>query len=361
LVQEARDFKRAVAGDVALLLHTSGTTSRPKQVPLLHRNLMASARAIVDCYRLTPADISYCAMPMFHVHGLVASVLSALLSGGAVVVPHRLSHRQFAKHLARHGVTWFSAGPTTHRMLMGRMDGAAARLRESRLRFIRSCSSALSPSLMAQAEAHFGVPMLEAYGMTEASHQIASNPLPPGKRLPGSVGLATGTELTVVDEIGTLLPRGSQGEVVVRGPGVTPGYLNNPEANAASFVKGGLRTGDLGAIDGDGYLRLVGRIKEMIIRGGENISPYEIEAVLLAHPAVTDVVCFGISDDKYGEVVGVAVVLREPASESELAKHCRSSLAAFKVPRVIRIVKEIPRTATGKLQRRRIATLLGET
>jgi acyl-CoA synthetase (AMP-forming)/AMP-acid ligase II len=210
---------------------------------------------------------------------------------------------------------------------------------------------------MERAEAVYGAPMLEAYGMTEASHQMASNPLPPARRRPGSVGIPTGTEIAVVDRHLSFLPEGTQGEVVVRGPSITPGYLNNPAANAEAFFDGWFRTGDIGVIE-DGYLRLEGRLKEMILRGGENISPSEIEQVLLTHPAVTDAVCFGVPDEKYGETVAAAVTLSAEAEERALIEHCRQHLAGFKVPEVIHVMTEIPRTATGKLQRRRVAELI---
>jgi acyl-CoA synthetase (AMP-forming)/AMP-acid ligase II len=348
-------FDGARADDVALLLHTSGTTSRPKQVPLRQRNLTASARTIADFYDLGPDDVSYAAMPLFHVHGLVASTFGALAGGGAAVVPRRFVPRQFWPQLRRHGVTWFSAGPTLQQMILERIDEEGA---PGTLRFARSCSSALSPALMARLEETLGVPVVEAYGMTEASHQMASNPLPPAARKPGSVGVASGVEIRIVDGAGESVDQGSSGEVVIRGPGVTDGYLNNPEANANSFFGEWFRTGDRGSLDADGYLRLEGRLKEMILRGGENISPYEIEEVLLGHPAVADAICFGIDDEKYGERVGAAVALRSAAEQRELIEHCRERLAAFKVPEVVYVLDEIPRTATGKVQRKRVGASL---
>jgi acyl-CoA synthetase (AMP-forming)/AMP-acid ligase II len=338
--------------DVAILLHTSGTTSRPKQVPLLQRNLVASARSIAAHYRLGPSDVSYVAMPLFHIHGLVASTFATLLAGGTVVCPRRLAPRRFRAHLAEHRVTWFSAGPTIHQMLLERAEPT-----ETQLRFIRSCSSALSPELMRRCEEAYGVPMLEAYGMTEASHEMAANPLPPGERRPGTVGVPTGARVRIVDGAWRDLPEGEPGEVIVTGPGLTPGYLGNPEANAASFQDRWFRTGDQGVLE-DGYLRLVGRIKELIIRGGENISPLEVEEVLLAHRAVAEAVCFGIPDEKYGEVVAVAVALSEPAEEPELIRHCRERLTAVKVPAVVHVLAAIPRTPTGKVQRRRVAAAI---
>jgi len=341
----------ADADDIALVLHTSGTTSRPKQVPLLHRNIVASVRTIAGHYALGADDVSFCVMPLFHVHGLIASVLTAVHAGGTAVIPRRFTPNQFWPQARERGATWLSAGPTLHHMILDRFDGAPA---PATLRFVRSCSSALSPELMQRAESVYDAPMLEAYGMTEASHQMASNPLPPAPRQPGSVGIATGTEIAVVDRTLRPVPAGQPGEVVVRGPSVTPGYLANPEANAEAFFDGWFRTGDIGSID-DGYLRLEGRLKEMILRGGENISPAEIEAVLKRHPSVADAVCFGVADEKYGERVSAAVTLEGDADEAALIAHCRNHLAAYKVPETVHVLAEIPRTATGKVQRRRVA------
>ncbi|HET7015851.1 MAG TPA: acyl--CoA ligase [Streptosporangiaceae bacterium] len=360
-VDSKADFEAGQPDDVAVVLHTSGTTSRPKQVPLLQRNLMASVRTIGEHYRLGPGDVSFCVMPLFHVHGLVASTLSTLGSGGSVIVPRRFTPQRFWRQAREHGATWLSAGPTLHQMILDAQDDGGA---PTTLRFARSCSSALSPALLERAEAAFGVPMLEAYGMTEASHQMASNPLPPAARVPGSVGVPAGSEIGIAAKDGSLLPEGSTGEVVIRGPGVMTGYAANPTATAEAFYGDWFRTGDLGVLR-DGYLYLEGRIKELIIRGGENISPVEIEQVLLSHPAVRDAVCFGVGDDKYGELVGAAVTLTEQADTDEitakqLTEHCRQHLAAFKVPSSITIMDQIPRTATGKVQRRRVAAVVAE-
>ena len=350
-VEPAPSFERGGPDDVAVVLHTSGTTSRPKQVPLRQRNLMASTRTIAAHYRLARSDVSFCVMPLFHVHGLVASAFAALSTGGTVVVPVRFTPHRFWRQAREHGATWLSAGPTLHQMILDRADQAGP---PDTLRFVRSCSSALTPALLARAESGYGVPMLEAYGMTEASHQMTSNPPPPARHLPASVGIPTGTEVGVVDAEGRFQPDGSPGEVVIRGPGVTSGYVNNPVATAEAFFSGWFRTGDRGVLT-DGYLYLEGRLKEMIIRGGENISPAEIEQVLLSHPAVADAVCFGVADDKYGELVAAAVTLTQDAEARALIDHCRGQLAAFKVPTTIYIVPQIPRTATGKVQRRRVA------
>ena len=346
-----RSFEQGGPDDVAVVLHTSGTTSRPKQVPLRQRNLMASARTIAAHYRLSSADVSFCVMPLFHIHGLVASAFAALSTGGAVIAPRRFTPHRFWPQAREHGATWLSAGPTLHQMILDKADAGGP---SPALRFVRSCSSALSPALAERAERSYRVPMLEAYGMTEASHQMASNPLPPAARVPGSVGVPTGTEIGVVDKAGTFLADGSPGEVVIRGPGVMSGYVNNPAATAEAFFGDWFRTGDRGMLQ-DGYLSLAGRLKEMIIRGGENIAPAEIEQVLMSHPAVRDAVCFGVQDDKYGELVAAAVTLAQDTEARDLIKHCREQLAAFKVPAAIHVLPEIPRTPTGKVQRRRVA------
>jgi acyl-CoA synthetase (AMP-forming)/AMP-acid ligase II len=345
--------------DVALVLHTSGTTSRPKQVPLRHRNLLASARTIVASYDLSAGDVSLCVMPLFHVHGLLASTHAALLAGGTVIVPTRFSAGRFWQDARRHGATWYSAVPTIHQILLARADEDAPPAGATGLRFVRSCSSALAPAVMRALEDRFGAPVLEAYGMTEASHQMASNPLPPGRRVPGSVGLATGVRIGIMDSAGALLPTGAAGEVVIRGESVTGGYQNNPEANAGAFTNGWFRTGDQGVLDEAGYLYLTGRLKEMILRGGENIAPREIDEVLLTHPAVAEAITFGVPDEKYGEEVAAAVVLRQPATPEEIMTYCRMRIAAFKAPKTIYITEQIPRTATGKIQRRVVAAAFG--
>jgi acyl-CoA synthetase (AMP-forming)/AMP-acid ligase II len=341
--------------DIALVLHTSGTTSRPKRVPLSHSNLMISARNVAETYKLTEEDVSLCVMPLFHVHGLVASTLATLFTGGTVVVPTRFNPLSFWSTVRDHNVSWYSAVPTIHQVLLSRARAGTRPVGAEQLRFIRSCSSALPPQTMTDIEERFGVPVLEAYGMTEAAHQMSSNPLPPGPRKPGSVGCGTAVNIAILNEAGDLLPAGTTGEVAIKGPNVFSGYESNAEANAAAFTQGWFRTGDQGYLDGDGYLTLVGRIKELINRGGEKISPREIDEALLTHPAVAEAVCFGIPDRAYGEEVAAAVVLKSEATEAELIAHCRVSLSDFKCPKVIHLVDAIPRTATGKIQRRNVA------
>jgi acyl-CoA synthetase (AMP-forming)/AMP-acid ligase II len=345
------------AESVALVLHTSGSTGRPKRVPIKHRNLAASTRNIVATYDLSPQDVALCVMPLFHVHGLVASTISTLASGGTLVVPAKFNALSFWKIVRDYHVTWYSAVPTIHSLLLARAGDQRPEGAEN-LRFIRSCSAALPPEMMARMEQVFGVPVLEAYGMTEASHQMASNPQPPRPHKPGSVGPATGIRIGIMDAEGNLLPVGMRGEVVIQGPSVVDGYENNPEANASSFTSGWFRTGDQGYLDEDGYLFLTGRLKEMINRGGEKISPREIDEVLLAHPAVNEAVAFGVPHKSWGEEVAAAVTLRSPATEAELLAFCKERLADFKCPKKLYIVEAIPRTATGKIQRGAVAKAL---
>jgi oxalate---CoA ligase len=345
---------------VALVLHTSGTTGAPKGVYLRHRNLVASIGNIAAGYELTADDVSYCVMPLFHVHGLVASTFAALARGGTVVVPPRFSASSFWGDVAQWGATWFSAVPTIHRTLLLRSDDAPIGSAHT-LRFARSCSSALAPTVWREFERRFGVPLVEAYGMTEASHQMSTNPLPPAVRRPGTVGVATGIEVAVLDGDWRAVPAGEPGEVAVRGASVVDEYRGNPEATAASFRDGWFRTGDRGVLSSDGYLTLEGRIKELINRGGEKISPHEVEDALLSHPDVADAVAFARPDEKYGECVAAVVVAAGPTGVDvdALRDHCAERLARFKVPDTITVAAAIPKGPTGKVQRRLMAGLLG--
>jgi acyl-CoA synthetase (AMP-forming)/AMP-acid ligase II len=339
--------------DVALFAYTSGTTGRPKCVPLTHANVLWSSRNIATHYALTPADRSLVVLPLFHGHGLIGATLSTLASGGYVIVPPRFSASEFWRLFRKHHATWYSAVPTIHQVLLERADSDGAP--QSGPRFIRSCSAPLAPTILTKLENRFGAPVLEAYGMTEAAHQVASNPLPPLPHKPGTVGLST--EISIIDENGHHLAANTPGEVVVQGPNVMHGYRNNPKANAEAFIDGWFRTGDIGAIDSDGYLGLTGRIKDLINRGGEKISPAEVEAVLLEHPAVAEAAVFGVPEPKYGEEVSAAVVLRAAATAQELRAYCGTRLADFKVPKLVHMVSAIPRNAMGKVQRSDLAAV----
>lgn len=347
--------------DAALVLHTSGTTSRPKIVPLTHRNLAASAQNIAATLSLTLADRCLVIMPLFHIHGLVGALLSSLAAGASVHCPPGFNALKFFAWLGEAEATWYTAVPTMHQMVLARAERSADILARRRLRFIRSSSASLPPQVMLALEETFGCPVIESYGMTEASHQMASNPLPPAARKPGSVGIAAGPEVAIMDAAGKLLPRGQTGEIVIRGDNVTRGYANNPKANAEAFSDGWFRTGDQGVMDAEGYLSITGRLKEIINRGGEKIAPREVDDVIMDHPAVAQVVTFAMPHEKLGEDVAAAVVLREgqSVSESELRSFVGARLADFKVPRKIVFLPEIPKGATGKLQRIGLAQKLG--
>jgi len=329
-------------------------------VPLSHANLSISAGNVARSYALTSDDVSLCVMPLFHVHGLVASVLATMAAGGSVVAPSRFSASGFWPLVREHNVAWYTAVPTIHTILLNTVDehlGGPV----PPLRFVRSCSSALAPATQEAFEARFETPVLQAYGMTEAAHQMATNPLPPGVRKENSVGLPTGIEVAILDDAGNELPHGAVGEVCIRGRNVTRGYLRNPEATDAAFTRGWFRTGDSGAIDPDGYVFLQGRIKELINRGGEKISPLEVDEVLLRHPAVREAVTVAVPHPIYGEEVEAVVAVHsgQPEEAEVLIAHCKDHLAPFKAPKEIRFVQSIPRSATGKIQRRRLLELLG--
>ena len=344
--------RAAGADDVALVLHTSGTTSRPKIVPLTHGNVCASAHNIARTLRLTPADGCLNVMPLFHVHGLMAAVLGTLAAGGSVVCTPGFDAARFLGCMEEFAPTWYTAVPTMHQAALAQAAQAGAEAARS-LRFIRSCSASLAPRDMARLEETFGVPVVEAYGMTEAAHQMSCNPLPPGRQKPGSVGPAAGPEVAVMDADGNLLATGDTGEVVIRGANVTSGYEGNPEANAASFTNGWFRTGDQGVMDDEGYLRLTGRLKEIINRGGEKVSPREVDEVLMAHPAVAQAVTFAVPHPALGEDIAAAVVAApgQVADPESIRAFAAERLAEVKLPRRVLVVDAIPKGPTGKLQR----------
>ncbi|MCP5117294.1 MAG: AMP-binding protein, partial [bacterium] len=357
---EPRNPGLAGAEDTALLLHTSGTTSRPKLVPLLHRNLCSSASNICHTLRLTAQDRCLNVMPLFHIHGLVAAILASLRAGACIVCTEGFHAVKFFRWMEEFQPTWYTAVPTMHQALLAR----AARepgLPRSGLRFVRSSSASLPPTVMADLEELFDAPVIEAYGMTEAAHQMTSNLLPPGNRKPGSVGPSGGPEVAIIDEPGNVLPNGGTGEVVIRGDNVTPGYVGNDDANCTAFQNGWFRTGDQGYLDEDGYLFLTGRLKEIINRGGEKISPREVDEVLLGHPAIEQAVAFAVAHEQLGEEIGVAVIRKEGHSlnERDVREYAASRLADFKVPRVVKLVDAIPKGPTGKLQRIGLADKLG--
>jgi acyl-CoA synthetase (AMP-forming)/AMP-acid ligase II len=354
---------RAHPDDVALVLHTSGTTARPKIVPLSQRNLAVSAGNIVRSLALTPDDRCLNVMPLFHIHGLIAALLSSLAAGASVVCSPGFDAFRFFNWLDETKPTWYTAVPTMHQLVLSRAGRQADIIARTKLRFVRSSSAPLPPVVMEELEKTFSAPAIEAYGMTEASHQMATNPLPPLARKPGSVGRGADVQIGIMDDEGKLLPPGALGEIVIKGGNVTGGYENNPAANASSFTDGWFRTGDQGYLDDDSYLFLTGRLKEIINRGGEKISPREVDEVLLQHEAVAQAVAFAVPHERLGEEVAAAVVLKDgaTAAEKELRDYAAAHLADFKVPRNIIILTDIPKGATGKVQRIGLAEKLGLT
>lgn len=350
------------AEDVALVLHTSGTTAHPKQVPLTHYNLLVSAANIGSTLRLTPEDRCLNVMPLYHIHGLAAGLLAPLIAGGSVICPESFSAPDFLEWLTCLRPTWYTAVPTMHQTLLARVRRLGVTTQPTTLRFVRSSSASLPPPVLYDLEATFGVPVIEAYGMTEAAHQMASNPLPPAPRKAGSVGLPAGPDISILAQDGVMTTEPDvEGEVVIRGDNVMAGYVAHPEANREAFVQGWFHTGDLGRFDKEGYLFLSGRLKEMINRGGEKIAPREVDEVLLAHPAVAQAIAFAIPDARLGEEIAAAVVRAEGAfvSESDLRKFVSERLALFKTPKRILFVDELPTGGTGKVQRIGLAEKLG--
>ena len=348
--------------DIALVLHTSGTTARPKQVPLSHANLMASMANIAMTLRLTPVDRALNVMPLFHIHGLLAGLLAPLASGGSVVCAAALQLPMFFDWLERYGVTWYSAVPTMHQAIIAAAESDLGRRLRQPLRFIRSSSAALAPATLRRLEECFKCPVIESYGMTEAAHQMASNPLPPGERKAGSVGLSAGPEITIIEALGLPVPCGTRGEIAIRGDNVMRAYHANPEANRTAFTNAWFRTGDEGYFDSTGYLYITGRLKEIINRGGEKIAPREIDEALLAHPEVAQAVAFAVPHPSLGEDVAAAVVLTAGSAllPALLREFLFGRLADFKVPSEILILSEIPQGPTGKIQRIGLAERLRE-
>ncbi|HEY9787035.1 MAG TPA: AMP-binding protein [Candidatus Obscuribacterales bacterium] len=339
--------------DAALLMYTSGTTNRPKGVPLTERNLLASARNFIACFRLTEEDVAYNVMPLFHIHGLAGITLSTLLSGGTVLLAPRFSASQFWEPAIKYGATWISAAPTIHRILLQRADADHAP--RSLFRFMRASSAPMGAEEIEAIETRFESPFLSAYGLTEAANQVSANPLPPLRRKHHTVGLPQGVAVAILDAEGNELSTGQTGEIAIKGDNVMAGYLHNPEANAACFTSGWFRTGDQGFIDEDGYLTVNGRIKDLIIRGGENISPAEVELILMHHPQVTEAVCFGLPDATHGEEIYAAVVSKSTISSLDLINYCGKHVSKFKVPKKIFFLDRLPRNALNKVLRQQVA------
>jgi oxalate---CoA ligase len=348
--------RRVGPDDVAVLLHTSGTTARPKRVPITHDQLCRDAHAAGTALALTPADRCLNVAAVFHSHGLGA-LTRCLMAGSSIACLSRFSTRAFFDAMAAYRPTWYTAVPTIHHAILADAGAYADTIGRARLRFVRSASMACAPSLVRALEETFRAPVIEGYGMAETASQIALNPLPPGVRKLGSVGLPTALELQIVDETGAPVPTGTSGEIVLRGPGVVRGYDDDPEADRQAFVGGWFRTGDQGYLDADGYLFITGRLKELINRGGSKIAPREVDEVLLEHPAVAQAIAFAVPHPRLGEDVAAAVVLRPgtTATAPEIRRYAATRLADFKVPRRVLVVDALPTGPTGKLQRRGLA------
>ncbi|NOD75922.1 MULTISPECIES: acyl--CoA ligase [unclassified Ruegeria] len=352
--------------DVALILHTSGTTSRPKIVPLTQANIYSSARNVASSLKLTIDDRCLSIMPLFHIHGLIAAVAASLGAGSQISCASGFNALSFFSQVAEVDPTWYTAVPTMHQAILARAARNQSVIEQSRLRFLRSSSASLPAPVMEELVATFNAPVIEAYGMTEATHQMCCNPLPPQKQKPGYVGVAAGPEVRIADETeNVLIASRDVGEIVISGPNVTPGYESNPQVNADNFFEADgklwFRTGDQGSFDEEDYLRLTGRLKELINRGGEKISPLEVDAVLLSHPDVAQAVCFAVPHEKLGEDIAAAVVLSEGATIAgqDVRDFVGARLAKFKVPTSVVILEEIPKGATGKIQRIGLAAKLG--
>ena len=350
------DATAPTADDVALILHTSGTTSRPKIVPLLQSNVAASADHIKVSLALTPADRCLNVMPLFHIHGLIAAVTASLAAGGSIFCTAGFNAMNFFAMMQQSQPTWYTAVPTMHQAILSRAGRNEGVIANTPLRFLRSSSASLPAQVMVALNETFNAPVVEAYGMTEAAHQMACNPLASGTQKPGAVGVPAGPAMRIAHETENRLMDGT-GEVVISGPNVTPGYEGNAEANAKNFFEAEgarwFRTGDQGAFDAEGYLHLTGRLKEIINRGGEKISPLEVDGVLLDHPDIAQVVTFAVPHPKLGEEVAAAVVLTDgsAATEKDIRAFAAARMADFKVPRRVIILDEIPKGATGKMQR----------
>ena len=343
--------------DIAMVLHTSGTTSRPKMVPLSQKNLLASARNISKTLNLNENDKCLNIMPMFHIHGLIAAILAPIYKSGTIITPSGFDALKFFRWLNDFKPTWYTAVPTMHQAILARAPRNIDIIKNNQLKFIRSSSASLPATVMEKLENTFNTCVIESYGMTEATHQMTSNPLPPNKRKAGSVGLAAGPEVALLldDKILHNIKENQNitGQIIIKGENVTEGYINNPEANSESYIDGWFLTGDEGVFDNDGYLKITGRLKEIINRGGEKISPKEIDEILMEHKSVQQAVAFSVPHEKLGEDLYAAVIITEnqEISENNLKEYCQQRLTQFKIPRKILIVKEIPKGATGKLQR----------
>ena len=361
LFDKETNYKNPNDYDEALVLHTSGTTSRPKIVPLSNLNIFTSAVNISKSLKLTADDHCLNIMPLFHIHGLIAVLSASAKVGASVCASNGFNALKFLDLAETQNITWYSGVPTMHQAILLRAQKNSDKAKKLNLRFIRSSSASLPPAIFEQLNDIFETPVIEAYGMTEATHQMASNPLPPAIQKPGLVGMPAGPEICIMNDKNEKLSQGEIGEICIKGDNVTNGYENNPEANKQSFVNDWFRTGDEGFFDEDGYLKISGRLKEIINKGGEKISPLEVDNILMDFPPIDQALCFGYKDKMLGEDIAVAIKLKENKSctEDDIKSYANEKLAKFKIPKKIFIVEDIPKGATGKLQRIGLAKKFG--
>ena len=361
LFDKETDYKNPNDYDEALVLHTSGTTSRPKIVPLSNLNIFTSAVNISKSLKLTADDHCLNIMPLFHIHGLIAVLSASAKVGASVCASNGFNALKFLDLAETQNITWYSGVPTMHQAILLRAQKNSDKAKKLNLRFIRSSSASLPPVIFEQLNDIFQTPIIEAYGMTEATHQMASNPLPPAIQKPGLVGMPAGPEICIMNDKNEKLSQGQIGEICIKGDNVTNGYENNPEANKQSFVNNWFRTGDEGFFDKDGYLKISGRLKEIINKGGEKISPLEVDNILMDFPPIDQALCFGYKDKMLGEDIAAAIKLKESKSctEDDIKSYANEKLAKFKIPKKIFIVEDIPKGATGKLQRIGLAKKFG--
>ena len=355
------EYQLPEENDEGLVLHTSGTTSKPKIVPLTNKNIYSSAENISKSLNLSEADHCLNIMPLFHIHGLIAILAASIRSGASICASNGFNALKFLELAKSEKITWYSGVPTMHQAILLRAEKNLELAKNLNLRLIRSSSASLPPAVFEKLNSVFGCSVIEAYGMTEATHQMTSNPLPPKKQKPGFVGIPAGPEVCIMDEKDKILDQGETGEVCIKGDNVTLGYDNNPEANKNSFTNGWFRTGDQGYFDQNGYLKISGRLKEIINKGGEKISPLEVDNVLMDHPLIEQAVCFGYEDKMLGEDIAAAIIVKEGknCSETDVKTYAQEKLAKFKIPKKIFFVNEIPKGATGKLQRNVLAKNFG--
>ena len=343
------------ANDPAMLMYTSGTTGQPKGALLSHANMLAAGRAVAASLALTNGDRVLSSLPLYHINGQCIATVAPLVSGGSIVMPHRFSVSQWWPLVARHRPTWLNMVPTIIAYLLNGAELTSDQAAACRnIRFGRSASAPLPPEQHRAFESRFGISVIEAMGLTECASVAFSNPLDPATRKYGSPGLPLAVEARVVDRAGNVLGDNERGEIELRGPNVMLGYYKSPDATRATLRDGGwLATGDLGFRDGDGYYYITGRLKELIIKGGENIAPREIDEALLAHPAVLEAAAVGVPDEAYGQEILACVVVKPGMScgENELREHCLKKLGRYKTPRYLRLVAHLPKGPSGKVQR----------